>query len=78
LDHPFDVVDHWAGIRPASSDRRPLIGVHPKHKSVMIFNGMGSKGVMLAPYFARQLIKFMEEGEKLDATVDINRFVLAN
>lgn len=43
------VVDHQAGIRPAMADRRPVAGEHPVIKGMYIFNGLGAKGVMLAP-----------------------------
>ena len=44
-----EVVDHQAGIRPAMADRRPVAGEHPVIKGMYIFNGLGAKGVMLAP-----------------------------
>lgn len=71
---PFDIISHNAGIRPTVSDRRPLIGLHPEYKSLAIINGMGTKGVMLAPYFARQFSAFLDGGNKLIAEVDIERY----
>ena len=64
-----------AGIRPAVSDRKPLIGLHPEFKTLGIFNGLGTKGVSLAPYFAMRFYKHLEEGEKLDPEVTIARFL---
>jgi len=49
---PYTVQDQWAGIRPATFDRRPLIGLHPQCPQIGLFNGLGTKGVSLAPYFA--------------------------
>jgi glycine/D-amino acid oxidase-like deaminating enzyme len=49
----FELVVQKTGIRPATQDRRPFIGFHPTKQSG-IFNGFGSKGVSLAPYFAKQ------------------------
>jgi len=74
LKVPFEVDGHLAGVRPAVEDRRPLIGMHPEHKSLGIFNGMGTKGVMLAPYFADQFIEHMENNAPLDHEVDIRRY----
>ena len=74
LKIPFTVVDHKAGIRPTVNDRRPLIGLHPKHNEIGIFNGMGTKGVMLSPYFAKQFVDYLEKNLSLDKEVDINRF----
>ncbi len=70
----YEVVEHSAGVRPAVRDRRPLLGIHPEHPSLAIFNGLGTKGVMLAPYFAAQLVSFFEEGIALGDEVSINRF----
>jgi glycine/D-amino acid oxidase-like deaminating enzyme len=50
---PFEVVEHKTGIRPTVRDRRPLIGSHPMHKNMYIFNGMGSRGVLMAPYLSK-------------------------
>jgi glycine oxidase len=71
---PFEIIDHQAGIRPTVNDRRPLIGMHPEHKSLGIFNGLGTKGVMLAPFFAKQFVDFLEHQLPLDKEADINRF----
>jgi glycine/D-amino acid oxidase-like deaminating enzyme len=69
----YEVVEHKVGIRPTVPDRRPLIGVHPSYKNVFIFNGMGSKAVMLAPYFAEEFIQFLAGGN-LSKEVDIKRY----
>ena len=74
LNCPFEIVDQQAGIRPTIKDRRPLLGRHPEHENLYIFNGMGTRGVMLAPFFAGQLARHIENGENLDREVDIARF----
>ena len=74
LKVPFEIIDQKAGIRPTVKDRRPLIGLHPEHASIGIFNGLGTKGVMLAPYFAQQFVDFLETGVPLNKEVDIARF----
>ncbi|MFC4723514.1 NAD(P)/FAD-dependent oxidoreductase [Geojedonia litorea] len=70
----FEVVDQRAGIRPTVNDRRPLVGEHPKHKTMFILNGLGTRGVMLAPYLAKQLYKFIEENTSLENEINIARF----
>lgn len=74
ITDPFEIIEHKAGIRPTVNDRRPIIGLHPDNSSLAIFNGMGTKGVMLAPYFADQLINHIEEGLPLDKEADVKRF----
>lgn len=71
---PFEIINHQVGIRPTVIDRRPLIGLHPEFSFLGVFNGMGTKGVMLAPYFAQQFCKFLNGTAILDKEVDIVRF----
>lgn len=74
LKTPYKIVDQVAGIRPASKDRRPLIGNHPHQKNVFLFNGLGTKGVSLAPYFAKNFCLSIIKKEKLKEEVDISRY----
>lgn len=71
---PFEVVEHRAAVRPTIRDRRPVIGAHPDIKNVYIFNGLGTKGSSLGPYWAERLIKHIESGGDLDRVVDPWRF----
>ena len=71
---PFIIVDHLAAVRPATIERRPFVGFHPVHNRVGIFNGMGTKGVSLAPYFAHQFAGYLSAQNPLQADVDILRF----
>lgn len=50
----YKITEHVAGIRPTTHDRRPVLGLHPEFPQVGVFNGLGSKGCMLGPYFAKQ------------------------
>ncbi|MBK7816373.1 MAG: FAD-binding oxidoreductase [Sphingobacteriaceae bacterium] len=71
---PYNVLEHKAGVRPSTLDRRPIIGQHPLHKNLFVFNGLGTKGVMLAPYFSKKFVHFYLNKEALDAEVDVKRF----
>lgn len=70
----FTVVDQIAGIRPTVIDRRPLIGSHKEHKNLFVLNGLGTRGVMIAPYAAKQLYDYIESNQALEPEVDIKRF----
>lgn len=70
----FKITGHKAGIRPAIIDRRPVIGFHPANNRLGIFNGLGTKGAMLAPYYASQFCDFIAEGKNVDSDVNIRRF----
>ncbi|MFN7015457.1 MAG: NAD(P)/FAD-dependent oxidoreductase, partial [Bacteroidia bacterium] len=74
----YSILHHEAGIRPTVVDRRPLLGCHPQYKNVFVFNGLGTKGVMLAPYFAEMMKDFLQGLKILPDEVNINRFLLNN
>jgi glycine oxidase len=70
----YTIVAHDAGIRPSVIDRRPVVGVHHDYQNLFIFNGLGTKAVMLAPYFAKQLINNIKNKGAIDDEVNPNRF----
>ena len=84
---PVEVIDHHAGVRPASRDRRPILGRlsppspqgHPPNggdpaERGAVFNGLGSRGVLLAPWCAMHLADHLLLGAPLDPEVDLARF----
>lgn len=71
---PVEVLDHWSGVRPASRDRRPILGITGPHQAV--FNGLGSRGVLLAPWSAAHLADHLFAGAALDQEVDLSRTAL--
>jgi glycine oxidase len=71
---PFKLMDPRGGIRPASSDRRPVIGRHPVYEPLMVCNGLGAKGVMLAPFILKQLFEHITQSLSLDDAVNVKRF----
>ena len=72
---PFEVVDHQAAIRPTVKNRRPFIGLHFRHRQIGIFNGLGTKGCLLAPYFAGQFAGFLSGKNPLMKETDAGNFV---
>ncbi len=70
----YQVIEQAAGVRPVTSDRRPILGRHPNHPTVLIFNGMGTKGVSLSPYFSEVLIRSLDNSGVINKEVDINRY----
>jgi glycine/D-amino acid oxidase-like deaminating enzyme len=71
----FEIVEHFAGVRPTVKDRRPLVGTHQNYKSIHILNGLGTRGVMLGPAMAKALLDNIENKIPLNAAIDINRFL---
>jgi glycine oxidase len=74
IDCEFEVVDQRAGIRPTVVDRRPLVGQHPNHKNMYVLNGLGTRGVLVAPSMAEALYNSIEKSTSLSEEIDINRF----
>ncbi len=74
LKIPFKIIDHKAGLRPATLERRPFVGRHPQFPNIAILNGMGTKGCSLAPYFAKQLTEHLINGTGITPEADISRF----
>ncbi len=74
LKLPYTIVDHLAGLRPANLERKPFAGLHPVHKSIGILNGMGGKGVSMAPYFADQLAAHLVHHTPILPAADVGRF----
>lgn len=70
----FDIVGQTAGVRPTVKDRRPFIGQSQINAKVFIFNGLGTKGALLAPYWANHLADHLIHGAPLDPESDIRRF----
>jgi len=74
LRKPFRVTGQQAGVRPATKDRRPFVGRHPGQPLLYIFNGLGAKGVSLAPHFAKQLVQNILHDELIHPEANIERF----
>jgi len=74
IDVPYEIIDQTAGVRPTVRDRRPMIGKHPAYSNLVVLNGLGTRGVMIAPTVAKQLFNHLENGGELDPETDIKRF----
>jgi glycine oxidase len=72
---PFEVIDHQAAVRPVIDAGFPVLGRHPKFPQLAYFNGLGSKGSLLAPFFAEHLAACLAGEREPDAEVDVRRFL---
>jgi glycine/D-amino acid oxidase-like deaminating enzyme len=68
-----EIIEHTAGIRPTTFDRRPFMGEHPTFKDNFIFNGLGTKGYMIAPLLSEELINHILDGTPLHQEVLLER-----
>jgi glycine/D-amino acid oxidase-like deaminating enzyme len=71
---PYRILDQVAGVRPTVKDRRPLVGMHPEYQNLWLLNGLGSHGITIAPWAAKQLFAAMDDNVPLPAEIDIRRF----
>lgn len=68
----FDVVDHRAAVRPVTNRRTPVLGRLADASRLAVFNGLGSKGFLRAPYYAHHLLDHLIDGTSLDQDVDLH------
>ncbi len=69
------LLKHEAAVRPCTEDALPFLGQHPQHKSCFIFNGFGSRGSLLAPFYAESFIQYLCHQKPLPKPVDIARYL---
>lgn len=54
-DLPLTITKQLTGIRPTLADRRPVYGFLEDQPNIGIFNGLGSRGGLMAPYLAHEM-----------------------
>lgn len=74
LNCDFEIISHFAGVRPTVKDRKPIIGTHPQNPRIHILNGLGTRGVMIGPQMAKVLFNNIEFNIPLNIEIDIKRF----
>lgn len=67
------VVAQRYGVRPTSLDKRPIIGQLKSDKRISVLNGLGTKGVSLAPYAARLLKDLLLYNKPVPDELDLYR-----
>lgn len=72
IEH-YECINHAAGIRPNSKDKQALIGFHHGYPQLAVFNGFGSRGSLLIPYYSRHFTDVLLNGGELEKNVDIRR-----
>ena len=66
---------HQAGLRPASPDRRPMVGPWPgQPEGVLMLNGLGTRGVLVGPAAAEALVNFWLDDAPISPEMRPDRF----
>lgn len=71
----YNIVSHMAAIRPTTKDRRPILGKHPQYTQLFMFNGLGTKGVLIGPHFSKIMADYMLHQTPLPDAINLNRFL---
>ncbi|MGR8929972.1 MAG: NAD(P)/FAD-dependent oxidoreductase [Gammaproteobacteria bacterium] len=71
---PVDIVSGQAGIRPATLDKQPFVGHHPRYSNLHIFNGFGAKGSLTIPWHAQRLVSALKRRLPLPEFCSIQRY----
>lgn len=67
----WSLTAHHAAVRPIVHGRKPVLGRHPAHPALAVFNGLGSKGALHAPWCAAQLAAHLLDHAPLDPELDL-------
>ncbi|WAR45884.1 NAD(P)/FAD-dependent oxidoreductase [Methylomonas rapida] len=69
-----EVASHQAGVRPATLDKRPFVGPHPRYAHLHIFNGFGAKGSLAIPWHARRFADTLKAQTPLPLHSHVQRY----
>lgn len=69
-----EIIAQKAGVRPTIADRRPVVGSHPALKNLGILNGFGTRGLLVGPHCAAELLDHLYNGKTITPDWDVNRF----
>jgi glycine/D-amino acid oxidase-like deaminating enzyme len=67
------LVAQVAGVRPTTKDRRPILGRCVGQRHAYVLNGLGSRGLLMAPLLAQWLYECTQQGTPIPPEVDVSR-----
>lgn len=70
----IEITGHVAGVRPATSDRKPLLGTHDTYSRLHLFNGFGARGALSIPWYSERMCEYLLDRQPLPDIADISRF----
>ena len=74
INGDYTVLKHLVGIRPTTKNRRPILGKHANEPNMFLFNGLGTKGVTIAPYFCKIMTQHILNNTEISKEISLNRF----
>ncbi len=63
------IIDQYSGVRASTANRQIVVEQHKDHANVIVVNGLGSRGSLLAPLAAQKAIELSQRqvGESVDS-----------
>lgn len=76
VDQPGIITGQWAGVRPTTHDRKPVMGLLPHQPQIGLFNGLGPKGALLGPLLAKQFAAYLSGSpDEIQPETDLRRYI---
>lgn len=72
LKADYTVTGSQTGVRPIIKGHQAMIGRHPARPQIAFMNGLGSKGVLRAPWVARCLVEHLVDGVPVEPGLDLS------
>jgi glycine oxidase len=60
LNNDFTITDHQTAIRPTTKNREVIAKQHDQHSNIFMLNGLGTKGIIQAPWWVNHIIKLIK------------------
>jgi len=57
LNIPFQLISHLVAERPTTAGQKIMMLQHEAYKNILFFNGLGTKGFTLGPYYAKEFVE---------------------
>ncbi|MDC7994314.1 NAD(P)/FAD-dependent oxidoreductase [Altibacter sp. HG106] len=70
----YEIIGRSVGMRPTVADRKPLLGWFETDQ-LCFMNGLGTRGLFMAPLLATWLLDALEGAQPLPTEVDLKRFL---
>lgn len=71
LNIDFKILGQQTAVRPIIKGHQALMGLHPARPQIAFLNGLGSKGVLRAPWASRHLVEHLIDGAKIEPSLDL-------
>lgn len=68
----YEIIAHDAGVRPILRQSQPVAG--PVAPGLYVFNGLGSKGSLYAPWAAERLVRSIIDGDPLESALSVAEY----